>query len=192
MPLIGIDTYIIDFAILETNDAKSITLMDKSHYLTTPEKPMIAVTLPGYTGYIEFPYTPYTPITPFTPNTVIVINSDTLSLTDGLNYESCLRDLPDGVYQITMKVCPYNELFKKQCYLKTTVFDNQFAEMLLNIDINCGCLDENILRDQLLDIDILIQSAKAETRICNVEKATDKYRMALAKLNSLITKLKCK
>ena len=181
MPLIGIETYKIDFAILENNNPKTIVLLDQSHYLDVPEKPMLFVTLPGYTGHVEIPYV---------PNTIITLDSDSLKLTEECDYEE-LAELPDGVYQIRMGVCPYDELYIKKCYLKTTKLDCKFHNLLLSYD-DCECMDEKTLKSQIVDADILIQSAKAEIGMCNVEKATSKYKIALSKLNSIDKKLNCK
>ncbi len=181
MPIIGISEYIIDFRILQTNDAKSIALLDQSVYLTTPEKPLLEVIIPGYTGGVSFPYV---------PNTIIVITSDTLKLTYSAD-QGLTTDLPDGVYQIIMKVCPYDELFNKKCYLKTTKLKLDYQTLLLNLDIFCNCSDEIKLKNDIIDIDILIQSAEAEADICNIEKAISKYQSAVKKLNSINKRLNC-
>lgn len=181
MPLIGIDTYQIQFSVLETNNAKTITLLDQSNYLTPPEKPLLFVTLPGYTGHVELSYI---------PRSIIVLNSDSLLLTEQCDYED-LADLPDGVYQIRMAVCPYDELYQKQCYLKTTNLDLRFQNILLTYN-QCGCIEERDLKNAIVDIDILVQSAKAEINICNVERAASKYQTALKKIINLERKLNCK
>lgn len=182
MPLIGIETYVIDFDILDSDNPKKILLLDQSNYLTYPKKPLIDVIIPGFTGYVEFPYT---------PNTIIKIDSDTLKLTDETENEYT-ADLPDGVYQIIMKVCPYDELFKKKCYLKTSQLDRQYQELLLNLRLGSCCIDESKIIEEIVNIDILLQSAKAETNICNVEDATRKYIVAKQKLDNLAKKINCK
>jgi hypothetical protein len=181
MAILGIEEYIIDFAVLEDNNPKTITLFDKSNYLFTPEKPMIDIIMPGYTGVVEFAYT---------TGGLITITSNDLKVTLGCTFNT-LKELPDGVYQIKMKVCPYDELFKKICYLRTTRFQCQYEEMLLSLDVACSCMEERRLKEEIIDIDILIQSAKAEAKICNVEKATSKYKAAVRKLNNLTKKISC-
>lgn len=180
MPLIGIDTYKIDFAILENNNPKTIVLLDQSNYLSVPEKPLLFITPPGYTGHIELVYN---------PDSIIVLNSDSLGFTDQTDYDD-LADLPDGVYQIRMGVCPYDELYSKKCYLKTTKLDCKFQNLLLTYD-NCDCMDERELKNQIVDLDILVQSAKAEINICNIEKGISKYKSAMKKLENLEKKLNC-
>lgn len=181
MPLIDIESYIIDFVFLEGNSRKTIDILDKSNYLDDPEKPLIAVTLPGFTGHVEVPY-----IT----GGIISLNSDNLGITSSCEYAD-YADLPDGVYQVTMKVCPYDELFNKKCYLRSTQLELMYQELLLNVG-SCDCIDEKKTTNELIEIDILIQSAKAETSICNVQAATTKYQIAMNKVMNLTKKLNCK
>ena len=182
MPLAEALDYIIDFSILESNDLKAIYILDKSTYITPAEKPVIDVILPGFTGYVS---------TTYTPGTIIVLNSDNLDLTDATEYAD-LACLPDGVYQITMKVCPYEELYNKQCYLHTARFKRDYTEFLINLEKAYKCFDEQILEQELMEIELLLISAKAEVTICNAEKAAEKYKIAVKKLNKLNKKLNCK
>lgn len=181
MPVLGFDTYTIDFAILEDNDPKTITLFDKSTYIGTPELPLVQVTMPGFTGHVNFAYI---------PSTVISITSDSLNLT----YNSSLgatADLPDGVYQIALKNCPYDEFFLNKCYLKTSQFNRSFECFLRSMD-NCSCCkDDQKIKEEIIDIEILILSAKAEVSICNIGGATTKFNAAVKKLTNLNKKLNC-
>lgn len=181
MPLLGLQSYKIDFVVLETNDPKSITILDKSTYLSTPEYPLVEVTLPGYTGHVELAYT---------PNNVIILNSDNLGLTEGV-WHTEYAPLPDGVYKIKLKVCPYDELYDIQCYLKATTLEQAYKTFLLEIEKATDCFDEQKLVNELINIDILIQSAKIEASSCNINAATEKYKVANRKLSDLNKKLKC-
>lgn len=181
MPVIGPDYYNIDFKILDSNDPKTIVLMDTSTYLDQPELPLIDIIPPGYTGYIQVAYI---------PGTTIVLNSDDLKLTDNCEYEA-LADLPDGVYQIKMKVCPYNQLFKKQCFLKDTIFYRNYQTLLLSFDQGCDGYDTDDLKRKVLDLDILLQSAKAEVSQCNVDRGIQKFQTAVSSLDSINKKLNC-
>lgn len=180
MPLIGLDEYKINFRIIPTNDLKTIALLDLSTYLGTPEKPLISVVLPGYTGSVDFTYV---------PAGIVIINSANLRLTTN-GIAGYLADLPDGVYQITMKVCPYDELNSTMCYLKTSQLELDYQKLLLSVDV-CGCNDEHKLKENIVDLDILIQSAKAEADTCNTTKAVTKYQAAVKKLASINKTLNC-
>jgi hypothetical protein len=181
MPTIDIDTYKIDFLILESNDPKVLVLLDRSNYLSNPEKPKLEVTLPGFTGHIEVDYV---------INGVTVLDSDVLKLTEACEYSE-LADLPDGVWHITQKVCPYDEMFTKKCYLKAQTLQNSFNDLLISLDNNCNCVDMAKVTRDIIEIDILIKSAKAEIAYCNAQKATEKYNIAARKITKLSKQLNC-
>jgi hypothetical protein len=183
MPTIDIQSYKIDFVVLDTNDPKKLILIDQSKYLDAPEKPKLFITPPGFVGHLEIPYK---------PNTLIILDSDSIGLTEACDYDDILVNLPDGVYQITMGICPYNELFSKKAYLKTTQLEADYNELLLNTDVSSPCIEDKKLKEQIIELDILIQSAKAEVIRGNIEKATNKYKVAANKISSLNKKLNCK
>lgn len=182
MPAIDIQTYNLDFLFLTNNDPKSIAILDQSTYLSEPQLPLLQVIPPGFTGALQVPYA---------PQTITILNSDNLTLTDVTECGE-LADLPDGVWQITMMVCPYDELYVKKCYLKTTQFDNIYYNILLNYDDCSPFLEKSEYEKRIIEVDILIQSAHAEARCFNVDKATMKYQKALSILNSINKKLNCK
>lgn len=184
MAQLDINTYNIDFSVLDTNDPKSFYLLDKSSYIVTPDKPRIFITPPGLTGNIAFDY-------PGVKNTIIEINSDILGTTDNCDVTGELLDLEDGVWQITMAVCPYEELYTRKCYLRTTKLECRLNDLLIRHD-NCGCLDETEFKKTILDIDFLILSAKASASICDEHKATMKYRKANDLVGILEKRLNCK
>lgn len=186
MSIMGIDinTYTIDFYILDTNDPKTIILLDKSNYLFPPEKPRLFITPPGFTGDIDVEYLGQ-------KNTIIEINSDSIGLTETCNYKQPFSDLEDGVWQIKMAVCPYEELYNKKCYLKTTQIDCRIEDILLKFD-NCECVDDKDFKNRIIEIDILIRSARAEVNRCNVEGATTKFKKAVKLVNSLEKSVNCK
>lgn len=179
--LIGTQTYTINFYIIESNDPKTIVILDQSNYLDQPEQPTLDVIIPGFTGSVSKEYI---------PNGINVLNSDSLDLTEQCEYDTT-ADLPDGVYQITMKVCPFDQLYNKKCYLKTTKFYEAYQNLLLNFDITNNTYNQDELKRNIIDLDILIQSAKAEVSQCNVDKGVQKYQAALRKLLSINRKLNC-
>jgi hypothetical protein len=178
MPTLDILEYKIDFIFLESNDPKLLILLDRSRYLTNPEKPRLQITLPGFTGYIE---------TDYNINGITVIDSDKLKLTESCEYNS-LIDLPDGIYKIKQMVCPTDELFIFKCYLKTQQLEFLYSQLLLSIDNYNIDINSNKILSELVIIDILIKSARAEAAYCNSYEATNKYNLASEKINKL-TKL---
>ena len=181
MPVIDIQSYNIDFSVLDDNNPETLIILDKSTYLDIPEKPLLDITLPGYTGYLEVPYT---------PNKISLYNSDSLGLTTPSEGD-CIAQLPDGVYQINMKICPYDQFFTNRCYLKSSQFNISYQILLLTFDQITTCYNQQDLKYAIIDLDILIQSAKAEADRCNVERATYKYNAAVSKLASINRKLNC-
>lgn len=180
MPLIGIDTYKIDFLVLETGDPRFIVLYDTSNYLSTPEKPLLEITPPGFTGHYELPYN---------VGGITVINSDNIGLTEECDYDD-YAPLPDGVYIIKQKVCPYDELFEQKYYLVTNLFDSKFNELLTKID-SYDRADSSVVKATILDVEVLIKSAKAEIVYCNVQKGVNKYKTAMHLVEKLLNKVNC-
>ncbi len=180
MPTLETQTYNIDFFVLDTNDPKKLILVDQSTYLSIPEKPKLFIIPPGFTGYTEVDYV---------PNTLIILDSNKLKLTEACDINN-LADLPDGVWQITMAVCPYEDLFAKKCYLKTTKLEAEYRDLLLKLDTGSSCIEDKKLKENIIDLDILIQSAKAEIVYCNIEEATQKYKAALNKIQIINKNLK--
>lgn len=181
MSFLGLDIYEIDFFILDNNNPKTLVIFDQSHYLDNPEKPIYSIKLPGYNTYVTLPYV---------INQINVLNSNLLGLTHAFCHDD-LSDLPDGVYEIIQSVCPYDTLFKKQFYLKTTKLSCKYDKLLLDLDLHCKCVSKKELESELISIDILIQSAKAEVSVGNVEKGQEKYLCASEKIDLLNKKLKC-
>ena len=182
MPVIDIQSYKIDFSVLDDNNPETLIILDKSTYLDVPEKPLLDIILPGYTGYVEVPYT---------PSTISLYDSDSLSLTEPCE-DGSTSGLPDGVYQIKMKICPYDDFFTDKCFLKSSKFNYAYQTLLLQFDTLSTCYNQQDLKVAIMDLDILIQSAKAEADRCNVERATYKYNAASTKLAAINKKLNCK
>ncbi len=182
----GIDfnIYKLDFFILDNNDPKTILLLDRSNYIFPPENPRLFITPPGLTGEIIVEYEGV-------KNSLIEINSEVLGFTENCSTDSEYANLEDGVYQIKMATCPYEELYVKKCYLKTTLLDCRIEELLLKYD-DCGCVKDDLFKNTIIDIDILLKSARAEVNICNVEKATLKFRKAIKMVDFLDKQLNCK
>ena len=182
MPTLVEKTAYIDFFVLDSNDAKSIIILDNSVYLDPADKPLLQVILPGFTGYVNIPYN---------PNSYTILNSDNLDLTSSCDYSE-LAELPDGVYQIRMQVCPTEEFYSKKCYLKTTAFYNKYREVLLNNDIFIETYEGSKLKNSIIDAELLIETAKGYVYRCDIYNATKYYAAANKKLNSIIKKLNCK
>jgi hypothetical protein len=182
MPVLVEQSSYIDFFILDSNDTKSLIILDNSVYLDPPDKPLLQVILPGFTGYVSIPYN---------PKSYTILNSDNLDLTSSCDYDS-LAELPDGVYQIKMQVCPTEEFYAKKCYLKTTAFYNKYREVLLNNDIFISTYEGNALKNNIIDTELLMQTAIGYSARCDIYNAIRFYTAADKKLSKIIKKLNCK
>jgi hypothetical protein len=182
MPLITENSYNIDFFVIDGNDTKSIIILDNSTYLDPPDKPLLEIILPGFTGYVSIPYR---------PNNYTILNSDSLDLTASCDYTE-LIDIPDGIYQIKMKICPYEELHNKKCYLKTSSFYKKFQEVLLTADLYEDTYEGSALKNSVVDVDLLMQSALASVQKCDLDNGIRLYTTANKKLNQIVNKLNCK
>ena len=103
-----------------------------------------------------------------------------------------------GILGISAKICDVLRITRRSCVFlgmqasgKTTLLDCRIEELLLKYD-DCGCVKDDLFKNTIIDIDILLKSARAEVNICNVEKATLKFRKAIKMVDFLDKQLNCK
>lgn len=145
----------IDFQIYDSKDPKYIIVLDTSNWAHIKDKPSIIEVIPP--GFTE-PWVEY-----FNKNEVNYISSSTT----GLSCFDCgdnLIDLPDGIYEITVKGSPE----KFQCsryYLKTTKIENELDDRLLEAYSECkSCSENNDDIEKVLRYKNLIEVANAAVR----------------------------
>lgn len=173
----------LDFEILDTDDPKLIIFIDASVYLDpNPEKPILEIVLPGFNQYFLVNIIPYQ---------INVMNSNTIGVTKTFNNDyNCLGDLPDGVWEYTYRVCPYDTVFIKKCVLRTALL-NQKLNCLYKLfdNADCSLKDDRKIKNKLTDIDIFIQTAKAYAAECNKSRASNFYQIADKFASDLIKQL---
>lgn len=145
----------IDFQVYDSNDPKKIIVLDTSIWSLIEDKPaIIEIISPGE----KKPVVHY-----YTKNGITVLNSVNL----GLNCGDCGKeffDLPDGVYEITVKGSP-DKFNKKRYYLKTTTLLNKIDDALLKVYNDCQTCSENLTDvDKILRYKNLIDIAEAFIR----------------------------
>ena len=123
----------IDFQIYDSNDPKQIIVLDTSIWSYIEDKPAIMeIITPGN----DSPVTLY-----HSKNAVIKLDSYNL----GLNCQNCgdeTADLPDGVYEITIKGSP-DKFNKTRYYLKTTTTLSKLDDIILKEYQSCNsCAEE--------------------------------------------------
>lgn len=173
MPILSIKSNKLNFDVIESLDPTSISIIDKSEYLDVrPDKPTMEVLVPGFSE---------SHLTPWRPFNINIINAGQLNIGCGPNV-----NLPDGVYCLTLRVCPQEEVYLTKTYLKTDLLDYEFDQKLLMVNSNKHISEE--LKRKFQDIEFLILVAKSHARNGNTTEATTLYSKAQKYLN----KINCK
>jgi hypothetical protein len=174
----------LDFEILDTDNTKIIVFIDASTYVdTNPEKPLLEVVLPGFNQYF---------LVNIAHSQVTIMNANTIGITNTFSNDyNCLSDLPDGVWEFTYRICPYDKVYIKKYVLRAAQLNkklNLVYKQLENSD--CSLKEDRKLKNKLTDINIFIETAKAYAEDCNQEKASNFYQIADKFTNDLINILK--
>lgn len=171
----GTRRQILDFEIIPTGNPKTLVFIDSSSYFSEPEKPLLEVTLPGYSKYF---------LLNVVARKVNTFNSNTIGLTSLLN-DGELIDLPDGIYSFRYKICPYDLAYIDKKFFRTTLIEFKLADLYDKIEKeDCTVREDIVLQQQLAEVVVLIEGAKALANK-NEKKANKFYQLA----DSLISKL---
>jgi|694.fasta_scaffold33833_5 hypothetical protein len=160
---------------IETCDCKTIAILDTSYYPVAPLNPTLVIEMPGFNP-IQFA---------FVTGQVNTYNSYSLGLSSPSTIEN-LMDLPDGLYTLTYSVDPNDMLFQIKSYMRTCQIEYKFAQKFART-VNYCETDSSFMR-KLQQIEVLIEGAKANARVCNPTKAVELYRKANELLDRLDTK----
>jgi hypothetical protein len=172
MPLLSIKTNKLNFDIIDSLDPKVLSFLDKSMYLEkSPDKPLVEILVPGYSKSILVPYRIHS---------YNSISAGQLNISCGKT-----ENLPDGVYEITIRVCPHDSIFLTKYYLKTDLLQYEIDNLLLSI-LNKQDMSDSF-KKAMDNVFILLESAKVHARNGNVEEAIEMYK----KVQKIINKLKC-
>lgn len=159
----------INFQLIDTKDPKYITIADYSTWGMIENKPTIVeIILPGYTK----PVTQY-----FKQYQLNAFNSLNLGINcvDSCgNYEK--QDLPDGIYEITIKGSPdtYN-LTRK--VLRTTLLELELDKVYVEA-VSEGFNINKDLMNKLDKVEFLLSSAKSNVVYDNSCRAQELYNEA--------------
>lgn len=164
----------IDFQIVENSNPKNITIFDTSSWGHIVDKPsIIEITVPGF----DKPVVHY-----FDKRSVNYFNSLNLSLNcEGCNDEEA--DLPDGIYEITVKGSP-DKFYNTKSYLKTDTIRLQLDEMFTKIDFCKKDVDSTLVKS-IQKIDLYIKAAEAHVRFDNICSAQELLFKAQEDMNKL-------
>jgi hypothetical protein len=172
----GLKKNILDFEIIPTGNSKTLVFIDSSDYISEPERPLLEITLPGYSKYF---------LVNVIARRVNTFNSNTIGLTDLIN-DGCLVDLPDGVYQFRYKICPYTSAFIDKVYFRTTLIEQKLSELYDKLDSSCcDKKSDKELNQTIIEIHSLIEGSKSV--VCkNVKKANSFYQLASKLLDRIL------
>ena len=170
----------IDFQVYDSKDPKSFIVIDTSNWEHIHDKPsIIEITIPGD----EHPVTNYYAKRCSKGCGVNVFDSYSL----GLMCEGCgdeKIDLPDGIYDITVKGSP-DKFRKSKAYLRTTKLQLDLDKLYIDLSLECFNSEEELQRkiDKLNKIQLLIKAAEANVRHDHRCIAHDLFRKAYELLN---------
>ncbi|MDR1019024.1 MAG: hypothetical protein LBM02_10040 [Lachnospiraceae bacterium] len=159
----------IDFQIYDSHDPKVFIVLDTSVWGHISKKnAIIEITLPGEKKCV----THY-----FNKTAVNVFNAKNLYLQcqDCGDCDECnMLDLPDGIYNITIKGSP-DSFNKTRKYLRTTKAQLELDKKYIKLGISDFDNDKDIKKqiDELNRIQLLLKSAEANVRYDNTEKASE-------------------
>ena len=170
----------IDFNVIETNNHKTLLVADNSNWSVIEGEPsIIEITLPG----MRNPVVNY-----FDKKSINNFNSVNLNLNcvDNSCDELEWTDLPDGVYTICVKGSP-SKYQETKHYFRTNKARERLDLMIINSNI--GCEENKVDFRDIMDIEMLIKSAEANTRFGDINSASRDYQLAVKMLDK---QSKCK
>lgn len=178
---LGIRKHTLSFEILNTGNPKTLVFLDSSDYYEEPERPLLEITLPGYNKYF---------LVNVVARKVNTFNSNTIGMTETLSSHN-LVNLPDGVWTLKFKVCPYDKVYIQKYHLRTVTLEEQIANIFEYMDLSdCDVEDTKKYQNTLVDIFVLLEAAKANAEKRGaVKKATEQYQKANSLVTDLLNKL---
>ena len=171
----------VDFQVYDSGDPKVFIVIDTSEWAHIENKPtIIEIIPPGF----DKPVINY-----FDQMKVNVFNSHNL----GLSCFDCKGggniDLPDGIYDITLKGSP--ETFNRnKKYLRTTSTQLELDGLLLDLASDCGDIKDNNLFKKYQEIQMLLRAAEANVRHNNECVAQNLLLKAQGLINSCLISTK--
>ena len=163
------DVIDINFQLIDTKDPKWLNIADYSTWGMIENKPaIIEVTLPGFKN----PVTNY-----FKMNQINAFNSLHLGINcvDSCgNYEKA--DLPDGVYEITVKGSPDSYNFSRKV-LRTTLLELQLDKAYVNAVSSCSNVNQDLL-NRIDKVEAILSAAHSNVVYDNICEAQELYKEA--------------
>ena len=161
---------VVDFGVRDYMNPKYFFVTDLSEWKQAASKPsIIEITPPGSRKFV----THY-----FEKGQENQFNSIKLQLNCDLDCDTECIELPDGIYQITVKGSPDSNFMCKD-YLRT---------VNMELELDAAYLSEDgspKLKQKVCDIEMLLKAAKANVRSDNFGKAQELFEMAEIEVEKL-------
>lgn len=164
----------LDIQVCDCSSCYNLVVQDHSYYLTTPEKPRLEIIMPGYETPMVFN---------FEAEKTNIFNSYSLLLSASAG-SADLIELPDGLYQLTYRICPYEELYHTICHIRNCKAWCRWEKLLVTLTTSCYDLDPK-MRDSLEKIEWLLKGSEALAKDCQCEKASEAHQKAIELLEDL-------
>lgn len=152
----------LDFEVVGTNNPKNLRIVDQSEWGILAERPaVIEILPPGLDDKVTY-YLGKNQLNIFT------------SVTLGYNCNSGryeYEDLPDGVYDITIKGSPSSYSFNRK-YLKTDSIRLNIDKVWARTYLLCDEPDEDIM-EKIRNVEFLLAAAESNMRLGNIETAKE-------------------
>lgn len=172
---LGLKSHKLDFEILPNSNPKTLLFLDASDYMSQPERPLLEITFPGHTKYF---------LVNVAASKVNTFNSGSIGYSDSFQ-TNCLVDLPDGVYTLKYKICPYEDVYLQKYHLRTVQIKKDLKKLLRNLDCD---ISDRMTRD-IMDLMLLIETAEANAEDNYPKKASEQYQEAQNILERLLNKV---
>lgn len=179
MPTVG--EIKLDFFVFSLYDPKVLLISDNSNWLHIESKPaVIDITIPGSSKSVRYT---------FLKNGINSFNSHNLGITclGGGCTEEEYSELPDGIYTITLTGSPDSFTVTKY-HLKTDRVKQRIDKILITLGLEFDTANKEI-RDEVLDIQTLLQIAEAFIRQSNIDQSKTFFDAAYDRLTDLEKRL---
>lgn len=160
----------IDFQFISTGDPKVLLITDTSVWGFIENKTsIIEITPPGTDKVVTYT---------FLKNKINVFNTSNLFFSPVAVY----KDLPDGVYKITVKGSP-DSFCKQRDILKTDKTKLELYRLYTSLGLGSDKVEKNILKT-IEEVKFLIDSAEALISVGESSRAADSLKLAVEQLKS--------
>lgn len=133
----------------------------------------------------ELPSTPVYDIVPPGHDKAVRINAKAGGITNvnsALLFPGLTADLPklgviaDGIYIITYKIQPYDTFYVTKNELRTVMLERDLDLAYILVDKQCRHASYRKWKEDLLDLQIMLMTAKALIRLNNISQGADVFR----------------